>query len=89
MKSHITRDFRELFDKLPESIQQRARKAYRRFMDDPGHPGLMFKKVLSDPPIYSVRISQDYRALGAMEGDDIIWFWIGSHQDYDRLLDQL
>ena len=89
MNSHITKDFRELFAELPDSIQRRARRAYRRFIDDPGYPGLNFKRVLSDPPIYSVRISQDYRALGVVEGEDVIWFWIGSHQDYDKLLSQL
>jgi hypothetical protein len=31
----------------------------------------------------------DYRALGVREGDEIIWFWIGSHADYDRLLSRL
>jgi hypothetical protein len=31
----------------------------------------------------------DYRALGVKEGDEIIWFWIGSHADYDRLLSRL
>ncbi len=40
-------------------------------------------------PIYSVRIGLDYRALGVREGDDIVWFWIGSHADYDRLVSQL
>ena len=89
MNSHITKDFRELFAELPDSIQRRARRAYRRFIDAPGYPGLNFKRVLSDPPIYSVRISQDYRALGVREGEDVIWFWIGSHQDYDKLLSQL
>ncbi len=26
-------------------------------------------------------------ALGLLEADTITWFWIGSHADYERLLD--
>ena len=89
MKSHITRDFRDQFSELPDSIQRRARRAYRRFLEDPDYPGLNFKKVLDDPPVYSVRISRDYRALGVLDDDSIIWFWIGSHQDYDKRLTHL
>ncbi|MFO8099522.1 MAG: hypothetical protein R6T83_07870 [Salinibacter sp.] len=43
----------------------------------------------ADRPIYSVRITQDYRAVGVQKEESIIWFWIGSHEDYDRLLDRL
>jgi len=37
-------------------------------------------------PVYSVRISHDYRAVGILQDAGIVWFWIGNHQDYDRLL---
>jgi hypothetical protein len=47
---------------------------------------LRFKHVHPTEPIYSVRISLDYRALGVLQDDDIVWFWIGSHADYDKLL---
>ncbi len=40
----------------------------------------------STEPIYSVRISRGYRALGLRDGDLVTWFWIGSHADYDKLL---
>jgi hypothetical protein len=67
-------------------LQQRARKAYRLWRANPGHPSLQFKRVDDQEPIYSVRISDDYRALGLMEGDIVIWYWIGSHDEYERLL---
>jgi hypothetical protein len=44
-----------------------------------------FKRIDPQYPIYSVRVSLGYRAVGRYEGDTIIWFWIGSHADYDRL----
>lgn len=70
-------------------IKRRARKAYKLFEQDPRHPSLRFKKVHVEQPIYSVRITRDYRAIGVRDGDPIIWFWIGSHENYERLLDQL
>jgi len=47
---------------------------------------LSFKKVDDEANLYSVRIGIGYRAVGKLDGDQIIWFWIGSHGDYDRLL---
>ena len=66
-------------------MQQRARKAYRLWQANPSHPSLKFS-VDDQEPIYSVRITEDYRALGVLEGDTIIWYWIGSHDKYERLL---
>ena len=86
MNSRTTDRFRRAFARLPEKIQRKARDAYVRFRSDPGHPSLRFKQVHGTRPIYSVRISADYRALGVRDRDDIVWFWIGSHADYDRLL---
>jgi len=71
---------------LPDHVQRQARQAYERFGRKPNHPGLRFKRVRSTRAIYSVRISLDYRALGVLDGDEMIWFWIGSHGDYERLL---
>jgi hypothetical protein len=89
VKSRTTRRFRAAFDALPEHVQRQARESYRLFSRDPFHPGLRFKQVHPTRPIYSTRISADYRALGPREGDELIWFWIGSHAEYDRLLSQM
>lgn len=89
MKSRTTRRFREAFQRLPPSIQRQARKAYRLFAQQPHHPSLRFKRVHASEPIYSVRITRDYRALGVLTGDTIIWFWIGSHAEYEALLKRL
>jgi hypothetical protein len=74
---------------LPQETQNLARKAYRQFRENPQHPGLQFKKVHAHEPIYSVRVALAYRALGMVKDDEITWFWIGSHADYDRLLKSL
>lgn len=56
---------------------------------DPYYPSLQFKRVSLDQPIYSVRIGIGYRALGLWSEDQIDWFWIGSHAEYDALLRRL
>ena len=34
----------------------------------------------------TVRVGDHHRALGVRTGDQIIWVWIGTHADYDRLV---
>ena len=86
IESRVTRSFRDAFASLPDEIQARARRAYRLFRDHPEHPSLRFKKVAQLENVYSVRIGLGYRALGVLEGSTVIWFWIGSHADYDRMI---
>ena len=59
------------------------------FKQNPYHPNFHFKKVHTIRPIYSARINVDYRAVGIKENGEIVWFWIGSHADYGKLLSQL
>jgi hypothetical protein len=89
LKSRTTERFRTALGRLPASIRHRAGAAYGLFRNDPHHPSLRFKQVHPTRLIYSVRIGLGYRALGVRDGDDITWFWIGSHADYDRLLTDL
>ena len=34
----------------------------------------------------SARITDDYRAVGVKDEDTIVWFWIGTYAEYDKLL---
>lgn len=78
-----------MFEKLPVEVRRRARQSYRLWKEDPAHPGVQFKRVHEHQPIYSVRVGLDWRAVGLWQGDAIIWFWIGSHAEYDGLLKRL
>jgi hypothetical protein len=86
LKSRRTAPFRKAFDALPEPVREQARLAYRRFQENPNHPGLRFKRVHSSDPVYSVRVGIGYRAVGVLEDDVMVWFWIGSHAEYNGLL---
>ena len=86
MRSRTTAAFRKALEALPPQVRTQAERAYSLFRSDPTHPSLRFKPVHPSRPIYSVRIGIHYRALGVREGDDIVWFWVGSHDEYERLI---
>ena len=85
MISRLHPTFRRDFARLPRDIQQRARDAYRRFQADPAHPGLQFKRLNANVPLWSVRVTDSYRAVGMHNDNEIVWFFIGTHADYDRI----
>ncbi|HEV7517959.1 MAG TPA: hypothetical protein VGR07_16795 [Thermoanaerobaculia bacterium] len=69
---------------LAEEVKRAARKAYRLWVDNPFHPSLRFKCIHPADGLWSVRVTRSYRALGVWEGDTVTWFWIGSHDEYER-----
>ena len=89
MKSHTTARFRKALAAAPLSVRQQARDAYRLFKQNPQHPSLRFKRVHATHPVYAARITLDYRAVGILDGDEIVWFWIGPHDQYELLLKRL
>ena len=74
---------------FPFQVRRQAREAYRRWQADPWQGGLQFKRVHTREPIWSVRVSLGWRAVCVRSGEVAIWFWIGSHADYDALLARL
>jgi len=88
VRSRTTLAFRKALEALPPQVRSQAQRAYALFRSDPNHPSLRFKPVHPSRPIYSVRIGIHYRALGVREADDIVWFWVGSHDEYERLIKQ-
>lgn len=87
MISRVHPQFRRALERLPRDIQRRARHAYRRFRQDPSHPALGFKPLHTSLPRWSVWISEFYRAVGVRKSDDeMVWFFIGTHADYERLI---
>lgn len=86
MKSQTTKSFWKHYRAVPPEIRQRAQQAYKLWRADPMHPSLFFKRVKASQPLYSVRIGLAYRAVGLLKADTITWFWIGTHDEYDRLI---
>lgn len=87
--SRATKDFWRAYESLPPEVRKRADTAYRLWRQSPQHSSLDFKRVNAMEPVCSVRIGLRWRALGLLEGDTVVWFWIGSHAEYDRILGKL
>ena len=85
-QSRTTRQFWRLFSDLPSDAQRDAKRSYHLFQSNPANPGLQFKKLEGEDNLYSVRIGLDYRALAVMRKDRIVWYWIGKHSEYDRMV---
>lgn len=95
-RNKTTRDFRNLYAKLPSSIQRIARKAAIAFDADPAQPGFRLHKLRDNsvgshkPESFSVSFTASCRAIFVLcgetpDGDKVrVWYWIGTHADYDR-----
>ena len=83
MRHFASAEFWRAYARLPDNVRSVADKNYALLKQDPKHPSLHFKQV---GRYWSVRVGARHRALGVDIEDGVLWFWIGSHADYDRLL---
>jgi len=75
--------FWHCYHRLPAEVQRLADSCYELLRQDSRHPSLHLKKV---GRLWSVRVGLHYRALAVEDGTDLVWFWIGTHGEYDRLI---
>jgi hypothetical protein len=87
VKSRTHGRFWDRFDKLPADIQALACEKFQIWKRDAFHPSLHFKPVIAN--VWSARVGDHYRALARRHGDLAVWFWIGTHEDYNNFIRQL
>jgi len=75
--------FWEAYEGLPENVRALAEKSFALLKQDPRHPSLHFKRI---GPYWSARVGLHYRALAVEVDGGMLWFWIGSHADYDSMI---
>jgi hypothetical protein len=85
MKSSTTPDFWASYAKLPSEVKRQARAAFRLWRANPRHPSLRFKKAGA---MWCVRVGGGHRALAVLQDGVFYWFWVGTHDEYERLLSQ-
>jgi hypothetical protein len=68
---------------LLDEIQSLARQSFALLEANPRHPSLRFKKVAR---FWSDRVGSSDRALAVQRDDGFLWIWIGSHDEYERLI---
>ena len=83
MKHYASPEFWARYRALPQNVRAVADQAYEHLKRDPRHPSLHFKKV---GRFWSVRVGVHHRALAVEADDGLVWFWIGTHAEYDKLL---
>ncbi|RPH51752.1 MAG: hypothetical protein EHM85_05615 [Desulfobacteraceae bacterium] len=88
MDSKRTKAFKSLFNNLPDNIKESARKQYKVFLENQSHPSLRRKQVGSTRnnrfKVYEVTICMGYRATYFRDEDVYVWFWIGTHDSFDK-----
>ncbi len=72
------------FNALPLGVQNQAKERFNVWKQDAFNSSLQFKHLFDN--VWSVRINQQYRGMGLRHGNMIVWFWIGTHAEYDQLL---
>jgi len=83
MTSSTKKSFRSRLRALPPEIRKLARKNFKLWLRAPHHPSIHFKKVGS---YWSARVGSDHRALAIVTGERVEWFWIGAHDEYERII---
>ena len=83
MNHHASTKFWACYEALPAEVRSVADRCFALLKADPRHPSLHFKAV---GRYFSVRVGMHHRALGVAVADGILWFWIGTHAQYDRLI---
>ena len=83
MRHFASPAFWQAYEKLPERVRYLANKNYALLKENPQHPSLHLKRT---GRFWSVRIGLRHRALAIEVEDGLLWFWIGSHADYDALI---
>ncbi len=69
---------------LPERTRRLADKNFALLKENAEHPSLHFKQV---GRFWSARVGRNYRAVAIPVDDGMLWFWIGAHAEYDRLIE--
>ena len=83
MKHCATPRFWRCYQGVPEDVRDLADRNYELLKSDPTHRSLHLEKI---GQYWSVRIGRSHRALAVEAGSDLVWFWLGSHAEYDRLV---
>ena len=83
MKHHASPASWSQYRALPDSVRELADRSFALLKSDSRHPSLHFKQVEN---YWSVRVGMHHRAIGIGVSDGVLWFWIGTHAENDRMV---
>jgi len=83
LKHFTSPDFWVCYRILPESVQNLADKNFELLKNNPFHPSLHLKKI---GKYRTVHIGLYYLVIAVEVSNGLLWFWIGPHDEYDKIL---
>jgi mRNA-degrading endonuclease RelE of RelBE toxin-antitoxin system len=83
MRHFASPAFWKCYHRLPKGVQEQADKAFALLKENPRHSSLRFERKGKG---WSARVSRGYRALAKEREQGLVWFWIGPHDEYERLI---
>ena len=84
MRHRANPKFWRFFAQLPAQVQKLAKANFELLKQDPYHPSLHFKRA---GRFWSVRVGIHFRAVAVEKGANLVWFWIGRHDEYGSILE--
>jgi len=83
LRHFASADFWHCYRQLPKKVRRLADANYEILKADPSYPSLHFKRI---GKYRTIRVGLHYRALAVEVPEGLLWFWIGSHAQYDKIL---
>ena len=89
-RNRRTSSFKAQFERLPHSARRAAQEAFKLFCGTPTHPALDCHPLKDTHKgrhtrgSISVTVTYRYRAIYVVDGDANVWYWIGTHEDYNN-----
>ncbi len=87
-----TTAFKKLLAALPVKIQEAADDAFATFKENPDDP-ILRRHPLKDNSrsdhkdgSFAVSVTYRYRAIYFVDEGQNVWYWIGSHEDYNNFV---
>ena len=83
MNHHASPSFWTAYGELSRAVREHADANFDLLKRNPAHPSLHFKRL---DRYWSARVGRRHRALAVEVDDGLLWFWIGGHAAYDRIV---
>jgi hypothetical protein len=84
VKHRANPKFWRSYQQLSPELQKLADENFALLKRDPQHPSLHFKKA---GRFWSARVGLHFRAVAVERGVELVWFWIGRHDEYESIIE--
>ncbi len=83
MRHFASPAFWNCYYELPKEVQKLADQKFNMLKANRHHPSIFLKRA---GKYWSARVSIRHRALAVEVEENLVWFWIGTHSEYEEIL---